>query len=145
MGKEITLDVDKLQQIIAGTVAATVAEMRKPEPMTAQEKADIEQKQAERLETGRGITEKKRNERFVQEHICTHEHQESAGGGSHCVWVRDNDIPTSAGFILCMRCQGRFRPDTPLMRRLDPNAIFDDAKFNTLMQDCVTTGAEMFG
>jgi len=31
------------------------------------------------------------------------------------------------------------------MRRLDPQAIFDSAKFNLLMQECVTTGAEMFG
>ena len=150
MGKEITLDVDKLQQIIAGTVAATVAEMRKPEPMTAKQQADIEQQQAERLATGQGVAEKKRNERWMQEHGCPHEHPKSAGGGSHCVWVRDNDIPTSPGYILCMRCQGRFRPDEPLMRKLDPTAIFDTNKFDTnkfnlLMSDCVQTGAEILG
>jgi hypothetical protein len=144
----ITVDVSKLQEIIAGTVAATVTamatELRKPPLPTQQEIANLEQAQAERKATAEGVKEKKANERLVQERICTHEHQKSAGGGTHCVWVRDNDIPQSPGYVLCQKCQGRFRPDEPLMRRLDPQAIFDTAKFNLLMADCVTTGAEMF-
>ena len=145
MGKDITLDVDKLQQIIAGTVAATVAEMRKPAPKTEQELSAIQQAQEQRKATADGIKQQKANERWMQEHGCKHEHPKSAGGGTHCVWVRDNDIPTSQGFILCQACQGRFRPDEATMRRLDPTAIFDTAKFNSLMADCVQTGAEILG
>jgi|SRR5215467_6968680 len=145
MGKEITLDIDKLQQIIAGTVAATVAEMRKPAPKTEQELSEIQQAQEQRKATADGIKAQKANERHIQEHICTHEHKKSAGGGTHCVWVRDNDIPTSPGFVLCQLCLGRFRPDEPMMRRLDPTAIFDTNKFNLLMADCVQTGAEIIG
>jgi len=107
--------------------------------------SDFEQAMADRAATAQGVIEKKANERWMQEHGCTHEHQKSAGGGSHCVWVRDNDIPTSPGYVLCMKCQGRFRPDEPMMRRLDPSAIFSNEKFNKLMQDCVQTGAEILG
>ena len=146
MSKEqtITLDVSKLQEIIAGTVAATIAEMRKPEPMMAQQKADIEQQQAERLATGQGVAEKKRNELWFQTHGCKRKHSGQMGG-THCVYVRDNDVPPSPGFVLCQKCQGRFRPDEPVMRKLDPIAIFDSQKFNELMLDCAVNGAKIVG
>ena len=89
MGKDITLDVDKLQQIIAGTVAATVAEMRKEPPMTPKQQADLQQAQEERKATADGIRQQKENERWMQLNGCTHEHQKSAGGGTHCVWVQE--------------------------------------------------------
>ena len=120
-------------------------ELRKPPLPTQQEQADLEQRQAERKATADSIKQQKANERWMQEQGCTHEHQKSAGGGTHCVWVRDNDIPTSPGYVLCQKCQGRFRPDEPQMRRLDPSAIFDTQKFNLLMADCVQTGAEILG
>lgn len=107
--------------------------------------ANFEQQMAERAQTAQAVLEKKANERWFQENGCTHEHPRSAGGGTHCVYVRDNDVPASPGFILCQRCQGRFRPDEPVMRKLDPSAIFSTAKFNTLMQDCLQTGAEILG
>jgi len=139
----------ELQTLITTSVTAAVVamakEMRKPPEPTSQELADLEQRQAERKATADGIKQQKANERWMQEHGCEHEHPKSAGGGSHCVWVRDNDIPTSVGYILGMRCQGRFRPDEPMMRRLDPTAIFDTQKFNRLMSDCVQTGAEILG
>lgn len=60
------------------------------------------------------------------------------------VWVRDNDVPQSPGYVYCQRCEGRFRPDEPIMRKVDPNATFDTEKFNRLLQSCIATGAEMF-
>jgi hypothetical protein len=58
----------------------------------------------------------------------------------------DNDIPLSPGYIYCQKCEARVRPDEPLMRRLDPNAIFDTALFNKLFQSCgATSGAEILG
>src|SRR5215467_3531423 len=148
MSKVQTITTE-LQTLITTSVTAEVVamakEMRKPPEPTSQELADLEQRQAERKATADGIKQQKANERWMQEHGCTHEHKKSAGGGTHCVWVRDNDIPTSPGFVLCQLCLGRFRPDEPLMRRLDPTAFFDTQQFNLLMQDCVQTGAEIIG
>lgn len=142
MGKEITLDVDKLQQIIAGTVAATVAEMRKPEPPSPQELAEVKQKQEERRATAEALKQQKQNARWFREHGCKHEHS-GPMGGTHCVFVRDNDVPLSPGYIYCQKCEGRFRPDEPIMRKLDPDAIFDTAKFNELLPACLQAGAEI--
>lgn len=131
--------------------------------------ADFEQSMADRAATALAVLEKKKNERWFQEHGCKHEHPKAAGGGTHCVFVKDNDVPQSPGFIICQKCQGRFRPDEPLMRGkpvidkktgkprlsdsgqviyaggLDPEAIFDTNLFNQLLQDCLQTGAEMLG
>jgi hypothetical protein len=107
--------------------------------------SDFEQAMADRAATAAGVIEKNANKRWMQEHGCAHAHQKSAGGGTHCVYVQDNGVAGSPGYIYCQKCEGRFRPDEPLMRRLDPQAIFDSAKFNELMSECVTTGAEIFG
>lgn len=147
MSKEQTITPEMRELITTSVTAAVVAmatELRKPPLPTAQEQADLKQRQEERRITGEGVKQQKENERWIQLNGCTHEHQRSAGGGTHCVWVQDNGIAGSPGYVLCQKCQGRFRPDEPLMRKLDPNAIFDTAKFNQLMNECVTTGAEMF-
>ena len=140
----ITVDVSKLQEIIAGTVAATVAEMRKPAPPTAKELADLEQAQEQRRATAEGVKEKNRNKRWIQEH-CTHFHKPNdAGGGTHCVYVYDNGITGSFNFIYCQKCEARIRPEEDaLMRRLDPEALFDSAKFSLLMQSVSVNGAEI--
>jgi hypothetical protein len=107
------------------------------------EVTDFEQAMAERAATAKSVIEKKQNERYVQEHVCTHEHLASAGGGSHCVHVHDNGVLGSVGYVLCQKCQGRVRPDEPLMRKLDPEAIFNTQLFNRLLQSCLQTGQEM--
>lgn len=131
------------KEILREFAAAIVAEQRKPEPPTTRELANLEQAEEERRANAEAVKQKKANERWDQEHGCTHEHPKNHGGGSHCVYVRDNDVPLSPGFVLCQKCQGRFRPDEPIMRKLDPSAIFDTAKFNRLLSDCMTTGAEI--
>lgn len=105
--------------------------------------SDFEQAMADRAATAKSVIEKKQNERYVQEHVCTHEHQAQWGGGSHCVLVRDNDIPTSPGYVLCQKCQARVRPDEPLMRKLDPEAIFNTMLYNRLLQGTIQAGQEM--
>ena len=148
MSKEQTIS-PQLQTLITSTVVAAVTamatELRKPPLPTQQEIANLETAQAERKATAAGIAEKNANKRWMQESCCVHEHQKSAGGGTHCVWVQDNGIVGSPGYVYCQKCEGRFRPDEPLMRRLDPQAIFDTVKFNQLMAQCITTGAEIFG
>lgn len=107
--------------------------------------ADFEQAKQDRQAVAQSKLAEERNRREIQEKICKHEHARSAGGGTHCVYVRDNDVPQSPGYILCQKCGGRFRPDELLMRKLDPKAIFNTAVFNQLMQDCMQTGQEMLG
>jgi len=137
----------ELQTLITTSVTAAVVamakEMRKPPEPTPQEQDDLQTKQEERRAMADG-KQQKANERWFQEHGCQHKHSGPLGG-THCVYVQDNGIPQSPGFVLCMRCQGRFRPDEPLMRRLDPTAIFDAVKYNTLMADCQQNGAEILG
>src|SRR5215471_10842149 len=148
MSKEhagISPDIEKsIASVATAAAVAVAAEMRKPAPPTPQEQADLEAKQAERRATAESIKQQKANERHIQEHVCTHKHTGQMGG-THCVYVRDNDVPTSPGFVLCQKCLARFRPDEPIMRRLDPTALFDTAKWNTLMQDCQMNGAEILG
>lgn len=141
----VNLTKQDLQDIVQVAVSTALQEAKKPAPMTAQQEADILQAQEQRRATAESVAEQKKNARWMQMHGCSHEHQKSAGGGTHCVYVKDNDVPQSPGFILCQKCQGRFRPDEPLMRKLDPDAIFDTNTFNRLMQDCVQTGAEILG
>jgi len=138
-------DIEKLIASVAtGAAVAVATELRKPLQPTPQEQADLEAKQEERRATAESIKQKKADDRHIQEHICTHKHKGQLGG-THCVFVRDNDVPTSPGFVLCQYCLGRFRPDEPIMRKLDPTAIFDTAKWNLLMQDCQVNRAEILG
>lgn len=133
------------KQDLADILVMAMQEAKKPAPPTPQQEADIALAQEQRKATAASVAEQKRNARWFQEHGCTHEHLKSAGGGTHCTFVKDNDIPQSPGYVLCQKCQGRFRPDEPLMRKLDPDAIFDTATYNRLMQDCMQTGAEILG
>lgn len=141
----MTLTKDDLKEIVATAVSVALAEAKKPAPLSPQQESELAQAQAHRRETAEGVKVQKQNARNFQEHICKHEHPKSAGGGTHCVFVRDNDVPQSPGFIICQECFGRFRPDEPLMRKLDPEAIFDTGTFNQLLQDCMQTGAEILG
>src|SRR5215469_16624697 len=133
-----------ITSVATAAAVAAAAEMRKPAPPTPQEQAALQAKQEERRATAEGIKQQKANERWFQEKGCKHKHS-GPMGGTHCVYVRDNDVPTSVGFVLCQLCQGRFRPDEPVMRRLDPTAIFSNDKFNELMMDCQQNGAEILG
>lgn len=136
---------EDVQKMIQSAVSAAIAESRKPQPPTAQELAEIEQAQQHRKDTADNYKQQRANKRWFQEKSCTHEHKKSAGGGTHCVHVHDNDHPGDPGFIYCQNCEGRFRPDTPKWRKLDPEAIFDTAKFNFLFQQCAQSQGEIIG
>lgn len=142
---QITLTKRDLADIVGAAVTAAVQEVSKPKPPTAQEIAEIHQAQEHRRDTAENYKQQKANQRNFQEHICSHEHTKAAGGGTHCVFVRDNDHPGDAGFILCQNCQGRVRPESEKWRVLDPTAIFDTAEFNKLFQDCAQGTGEIIG
>jgi hypothetical protein len=134
-----------LKELITGAVSAAVAEMRKPLPATEQELAIIDQKQKMRQQTANQIVEIIHNRRQAQL-TCTHEHSKRSGGGTHCVYVKEEN-PASPGYIFCQLCQGRFRPGTfagddrtqPAYLR-DRGAIYNTDKFNQLFQECAQTG-----
>jgi len=136
---------EDIQKIVDAAVTAAMREANKPKPKTEQELAEIELAQQQRKENAEQIKQKEVRKRWLQENACTHEHSKQAGGGTHCVHVLDNDHPGDPGFIYCQNCEGRFRPDTPKWRKLDPNAIFDTAKFNLLFQACAQSQGEIIG
>lgn len=137
----VTLTKEDLRDL----VTAAIRSAREPDPPTKQQLAEIQMAQQLREETAKGVLEKKKNERWFQEHGCSHEHSKQAGGGTHCVHVRDNDHLDSAGYIMCQLCQGRVRPEDPKWKKLDPDAIFNTALFNKLFQDCAQIQGEMLG
>lgn len=134
-----------VKEMISAAVSAAIAESNKPKPKSAQELADIAQAQQHRKDTAENYKQQRANKRWFQEQGCAHEHKKSAGGGTHCVHVRDNDHMDSPGYIYCQSCEGRFRPDTPKWRKLDPEAIFDTGKFNVLFQQCAGSQGEIIG
>lgn len=143
--QEATFTKDDVKEIVATAMAAVMAEANKPKPKTAQELAEIEQAQQHRKETAESHKQQREQKRWIQVNACTHEHTKQAGGGTHCVHVRDNDHLDSPGYIYCQNCEGRFRPEGEKWRKLDPDAIFDTAKFNKLFQDCAQGQGEIIG
>lgn len=140
MSEAVTLTKSDLKDLLV----AVVQEANKPKPPTPQEVAEIQQAQEMRRETADSVKLRKANEKFIQSQ-CTHEHSKQAGGGTHAVYVRDNDHPADAGYILCQFCQIRVRPDSEKWRQLDPDATFDTALFNKLFQDCAQGSGEILG
>lgn len=142
---EVSMKSEDLQKLISAAVTAAVQEVNKPKPKSPQELAEIEQAQQHRKETSESDKMRRANQRNYQENVCTHEHKKAAGGGTHCVHVYDNDHLGDPGYIICQECNGKFRPDSPKWRKLDPTAIFDTAKFNFLFQSCAQAQGEIIG
>lgn len=142
---DINLTKQDLTDLVAAAVTAAMAAANAPKPLSKKELDEIKQAQEMRKDTAASLLEGKKRARWFQESGCSHEHSKQAGGGTHCVHVKDSDHPDSAGFILCQNCQGRFRPDDPKWRKLDPDAIFSTGVFNKLFQECAQAQGEMLG
>src|SRR5579872_884601 len=95
-------------QVIAQTIAAAIAESRKPLPPTEKELQALEMAQQARAAGAAGVLAEIQNERATQR-ACTHEHSKQAGGGTHCVWVKEED-GRSPGYIYCQKCEATVRP-----------------------------------
>jgi hypothetical protein len=145
LGGNVTLSKEDLRDLISGAVTAAIRTANEPKPPTKAELEEIKQAQQMRLETAGSLNEQRKHQRWFQTQGCTHEHSKQAGGGTHCVHVKDNDHQDSAGYIICQNCQGRFRPDDDKWRKLDPDAIFSTHLFNKLFQDCAQAQGEMLG
>lgn len=107
--KEATLALtpSMLKELVASAVTAAIAEVRKPTPPSDEQLAITDQKQKMRQQTADQIVEIIHNKRSAQMR-CTHEHSRREGGGTHCVYVREEN-PQSPGYIFCQLCMGRFR------------------------------------
>ncbi len=126
------------RDIIASVVAAAIAESRKPLPPTEKEIKDLEQIQQQRAANAAGVIAAMENKRAVQQ-ICSHEHKRKEGGGTHAVWVKDED-PRSPGYIYCQKCEARIRPGNfdkeGLPYQRDRGALFNTDLFNRMFQEC---------
>lgn len=137
----IQLTPEALQTMIATAVATAIQESKKPAAPTERELADLEQAQEYRASQAKQVIQTMENKRSHQL-ICVHEHDKRAGGGTHGVWVKEED-PRSPGFIYCQKCEARIRPGnydkTGLPYQMDRGAIFDTSLFNKLFQECGDT------
>jgi hypothetical protein len=127
-----------ISQAVSEAVAAAIIESRKPLPPTDAELKAIEVAQQARVANAAGVIAAMENKRAVQT-ICSHEHKRKEGGGTHAVWVRDED-PRSPGYIYCQKCEaqirpGQFNPDG-LPCEMSRRAIYDTQLFNRLFQEC---------
>src|SRR5215469_14311156 len=143
MSKEpLTLTHEQLSNLIntavASAVTTAVQEMKKPAPLTDQEESEIKAAQAYRLENANAVKERLARKRREQA-VCAHRHPRKDGGASHLVHVRDNDYPTSPGYLYCQSCEVRIRPEDPLWRKLDPGAKFDTNLYVELFQETTPT------
>lgn len=142
MSGALNITAEDLKTIIATAVATAVQEVRKPAPPTEQELSALQMAQEHRALTAADVLAKQENERALQR-MCTHTHSLREGGGTHCVWVREED-PRSPGYILCQLNQCIVRPGEfdkkglPFQKHL--KAIYDTNLFNRLFQDCGPTG-----
>lgn len=134
----VSITADDLKAIIAGAVATAIQEAKKPAPPTERELAEQAQAQAARAANAAGVVAEIENERAVQL-ICTHMHKLKEGGGTHCVWIRDED-PRSPGYVYCQKCEATIRPGEydaegfPFQR--DRRAIYNTDLFNRVFQEC---------
>ena len=128
----LNLTADELKSLVATAVSAAVQEARKPDPPTEKEAIDLKMKQEHRQKLAESILQVEERKRHFQNQ-CAHEHARREGGGTHCVYVREED-PRSPGYILCQKCQARIRPEGS--SGLDKNAIYNNMLFNKLLQDC---------
>lgn len=119
---------------LAAIVAAAVRAAREPDPPTAQALAEEALAQQERKDTAASVM-LERARKQAERLVCSHEHPKREGGSSHCVWVKESDPLGSLGYIYCMLCEGRFRPES-FPQKLDPDAIYSTSTFNKLFQDC---------
>lgn len=133
---KMSITAEDLKGIVAAAVATAIQEARKPAPPTEQELASKEMAQQFRKAAAADVMATAANKKNFQR-ICVHEHAKREGGGTHCVWVREED-PTSPGYIYCQKCEGKVRPEggNQGTKREDRTAIYDTALFNKLFQDC---------
>lgn len=126
--------------LVAAAVAAAIKEARKPDPPTEQQLSALQMKQEQRAAMAADVMRTKENRLAIQR-ICSHEHSQREGGGSHGVWVREED-PASPGYVYCQKCEAKVRPNggNEGTKRADRTAIYDTALFNKLFQDCGPTG-----
>lgn len=136
----LSITAEDLKGIVAAAVATAITEARKPDPPTAEQVAAVQMAQEHRADMAADVTRTRENKIAIQR-ICSHEHSNREGGGTHCVWVKEED-PASPGYIYCQKCEAKVRPQGGYegTKKADRTALYDTLLFNKLFQDCGTSG-----
>lgn len=128
--QELRLTKQDLAELIAAAVTAAktpnVVEQRKLD----QEQKQIEEDQAQRLAVSAGVLEEMKQKRWTH---LNHSHEQK-NGQSKCAYVHDK----MGGYVICLGCQAKIRPDMPKEQRMDHDAIYDTPLFNKLFQKLPT-------
>lgn len=128
----VTLSKTDLKDIIAGAVAAAVAEAKKPY-VSEDDLKRIESEQNARAANADLLRQEHENkQRFKR--TCTHKRRD---GSNRTVWVSEG--LGSEGYILCQKCQAVIRPGTA-PKDYKGTAIYDTVLYNTLFQTSSDAG-----
>jgi hypothetical protein len=129
--QELRLTKQDLADLITAAVTAAKAPNTVEQKKLDQEQKQIEEDQKQRLAVSASVIEEMKQKRWT--HLNhSHEHK---NGASKCTFVQDK----LGGFIICLGCQAKIRPDMPAAQRLDHDAIYDTAMFNKLFQKLPTS------
>ena len=129
-------DIELIKTLAAEMRKPTEIEQRKLDEEEAAKKAAL----AERKENSANVIAQMKARR-AEQLACSHQH---ADGHTHLVHVQENGrLAGGPGYRLCQWCNGKVRPESEEMKKLDPHAIYDTALFNRLYQ--TLPNREIFG
>lgn len=128
--QELRLTKQDLAELIAAAVTAAKAPNVVEQKKLDREQKQIEEDQAQRLAVSAGVREEIKQKHWTHLNHA-HEHK---NGQSKCGFVQDK----MGGYIICLGCQAKIRPDMPAAQRLDHDAIYDTPLFNKLFQKLPT-------
>lgn len=128
--QELRLTKQDLAELIAAAVTAAKAPNSVEQKKLNQEQKQIEEDQKQRLAVAASVKEEMAQRLWT--HLNhSHEHK---NGQSKCTYVHDK----LGGYVICLGCQAKIRPDMPEVQRLDHTAIYDTPLFNKLFQKLPT-------
>jgi hypothetical protein len=128
--QELRLTKQDLAELIAAAVTAAKAPNSIEQKNLDREQKQIEEDQKQRLAVAASVKEEMKQRLWT--HLNhSHEHK---NGQSKCTYVQDK----LGGYVICLGCQAKIRPDMPKEQRLDHNAIYDTGLFNKLFQKLPT-------
>lgn len=125
--KGTNLTAKQLQDLIAATVAAVVAESKKPAPLTEQQLAEVHQANEMRLQQRDLVLQEQANKKASQ-NACSHMRRDNT---CCAVYVQNGN------YLICQACQALVRPEVPVEQR-DQQSIYDTQLFNRLFQLAAT-------
>lgn len=131
--QELRLTKQDLAELIASAVAAGKAPNSVEQKKLDREQLQIEEDQRMRESVSASLLQEDKNKKWER---LNHSHEHS-NGQSRCTFVSD----TLGGYIICLECQAKIRPEIAIAQRLDHGAIYDNALYNKLFQKLPSNAA----